>query len=762
MNVVFEPYQARAVAWLRTKRRGAVHAPAGSGKTIIAAGTLRSVIDAKQRPRLVRAGWVGNTEEHCDQAWKALCVVFDICTKQQTEGDVWRNGKAAFVAAVLTLVDVRVACAAAATDWSDRDVLIVDECFPAGTLVDGRPIETVKVGDSVKSFNHETMRTESGLVTKLYKTAAKSLVTIHLSNGQAVRCTAGHPVFTQRGYVEAILLTSNDVMLSITKHEHIGVPWMRKTNATGWALFSIPLAGVRRVPVVSEGIKTKNGAGSLQKLRSQSEVHGALSKPQEPFGSGRSKRVLQSGMRLGMGGQEIVSNDGKDKPDVCLETHEVEKPNESCRRALVGVNQAESDGMEAASARREREGANGSRITCCERAWMADECNCENGADSRGGLSASLQGGCGEPEFENSNRSGRCEPSRKAGFGQEKDHIAEIVRVASVEVHQQTSCGTFGGLCQDGFTYNLEVEGNHNYFANGFLVHNCHHAPAEGWAAQIASCGGTVWGFTATPPEEEDERLPAYTAIFGGECFEISREEVGSRLVQASVIMLSATDYGLKDVIDSEIETAMAYRRRYWHTAEIAMCRRILADKSASDERKTAAVVMMEKLENQLWGQVAWQCCVKFGIVGNKLRTRAAVAKAVEHRRDSVIVLVNHVDHAEFVAGEIPGAVACYSKMGKKKRRDALEGFSGGRVPCIVATSLADEGLDVPRANVLVLVSAGRSNARTEQRTGRVLRSFAGKSSGIIYDFNDLWHPLAAKHSRVRANLYSKLGYSVR
>lgn len=416
MNVVFEPYQARAVAWLRTKRRGAVHAPAGSGKTIIAAGTLRSVIDAKPRPRLVRAGWIGNTEEHCDQAWKALCVVFDICTKQQTDGDVWRNGKAEFVAAVLTLVDVRVACAAAATDWSDRDVLIVDEC---------------------------------------------------------------------------------------------------------------------------------------------------------------------------------------------------------------------------------------------------------------------------------------------------------------------------------------------------------HHAPAEGWAAQIASCHGTVWGFTATPPEGEDERLPAYTAIFGGEFFEIAREEVGSRLVQASVITLSATDYGLKDVIDSEIETAMAYRRRYWHTGEIAMCRRILADKSASDERKTAAVAMMEKLENQLWGQVAWQCCVKFGIVGNKLRTRAAVAKAVEHRRDSVIVLVNHVDHAEFVAGEIPGAVACYSKMGKKKRWDALEGFSGGRGPCIVATSLADEGLDVPRANVLVMVSAGRSNARTEQRAGRVCRVFANKQHAIVYDFADVFHPLAAKHSRVRHELYRKLGFQI-
>lgn len=293
------------------------------------------------------------------------------------------------------------------------------------------------------------------------------------------------------------------------------------------------------------------------------------------------------------------------------------------------------------------------------------------------------------------------------------------------------------------------------------VVDECHHGPAEGWSEQIATCGGVVWGFTATPPEEGDERFPAYKSIFS-EFFGVEREEVGSRLVQARVITLHDTDPGVRDVIDREIDSAMAYRRRYWHTGEVAMCRRILADASASDERKAAAVAMMAKFEAILWGQVAFQKCVEIGIVRNETRTRAAVAKAVAHRRDSVIVLVNHVDHAKVIAEMIPGAVACFSKMGAKKRRETLAEFAAGQCPCIVATSLADEGLDLPRANVLVLVSAGRSNARTEQRTGRVLRSFAGKTAGTIYDFADHWHPLAAKHSRVRHDLYRRLGYTVR
>ena len=40
-------------------------------------------------------------------------------------------------------------------EWA-ADVLIIDECFPAGTMIDGRAIETLSCGDVVRSFNHST------------------------------------------------------------------------------------------------------------------------------------------------------------------------------------------------------------------------------------------------------------------------------------------------------------------------------------------------------------------------------------------------------------------------------------------------------------------------------------------------------------------------------------------------------------------------------------------------------------------------------
>ena len=68
---------------------------------------------------------------------------------------------------------------------------------------------------------------------------------------------------------------------------------------------------------------------------------------------------------------------------------------------------------------------------------------------------------------------------RQATPGQEEDQIPYWVGVESVEILESSGDGTFGGLCPDGFVYNLEVEGTHTYTANGYVVHNCDQAVEE-------------------------------------------------------------------------------------------------------------------------------------------------------------------------------------------------------------------------------------------------------------------------------------------
>jgi len=268
------------------------------------------------------------------------------------------------------------------------------------------------------------------------------------------------------------------------------------------------------------------------------------------------------------------------------------------------------------------------------------------------------------------------------------------------------------------------------------IVDECHHAAAPGWRQQVESCQGARWGFTATPNAEGDDaedRDAALRELFGDDWFVVDRAEVGALVAKARVELLEASDAGLGRRIDAEIARVYGYRSRHW----------------GGDPMKLRAMVM-------------WQVCVEMGIVGNQARNDAAAGCAGAHvaAGDSVLVLVNQVEHAKRFAERI-GAVACYSGMGAKARRHALHDFKTGKLKCLVATSLADEGLDVPRAGVLVLVSGGRSRAKAEQRTGRVLRAFAGKEHGTIYDFEDKFHALMAKHSLARQSVYRELGYEI-
>jgi len=126
-------------------------------------------------------------------------------------------------------------------------------------------------------------------------------------------------------------------------------------------------------------------------------------------------------------------------------------------------------------------------------------------------------------------------------------------------------------------------------------------------------------------------------------------------------------------------------------------------------------------------------------LISNDLRNQDAIgiAKAEMGGGQSVLILVAEVAHAQQLEKQIPGSVAVYSKLGAKKRKEAIEGMRDGSLKCMIATSLADEGLDVPRISVIIKLGVGRSARLAEQRTGRAMRPFEGKVKGVIYDYAD-------------------------
>ncbi|MGA0395505.1 MAG: DEAD/DEAH box helicase family protein, partial [Rhodospirillales bacterium] len=104
MEIEPRQYQAQAVVALEKVERGICVAPAGSGKTIIAALAINQWTEGRQ----AKIAWLAHTLEQCDQARAAIDLVIG------------------------TDYIVDISCYAAEPDLTGYDLVIVDECHWAG------------------------------------------------------------------------------------------------------------------------------------------------------------------------------------------------------------------------------------------------------------------------------------------------------------------------------------------------------------------------------------------------------------------------------------------------------------------------------------------------------------------------------------------------------------------------------------------------------------------------------------------------------
>jgi superfamily II DNA or RNA helicase len=268
---------------------------------------------------------------------------------------------------------------------------------------------------------------------------------------------------------------------------------------------------------------------------------------------------------------------------------------------------------------------------------------------------------------------------------------------------------------------------------NLIIVDEAKHAPATTWRKIIESCKGLRFGFDATPWSDDPERNEILRKLFRDTQFEIRRDELAGVLAHATVFMNDATDLHLQQRIDDQIERLFTDRKRYMQVSQPilrAMC--------------------------------AWEALTEIGICGNKARNHMAIMMAAAGGPQyPTLVLVPRVTLGEYYNLSLSGSVLVHSKMPKKLRREAMEEFKAGNISTMIATSLADEGLDLPNVHTLVMVSGGRSAQKTIQRASRALRRAPGKDTAIIHDFKDTFHPLAQAHSKKRVKCYKELGCSI-
>lgn len=123
------------------------------------------------------------------------------------------------------------------------------------------------------------------------------------------------------------------------------------------------------------------------------------------------------------------------------------------------------------------------------------------------------------------------------------------------------------------------------------------------------------------------------------------------------------------------------------------------------------------------------------------------------------LVLTPRIDHATHLAkmvrdrGLRAGAVT--GDLSLKIRAQRIAAARHGELDVLVATTLADEGLDIPRLSRLFLAGAQKAEARLVQRVGRVIRPHHEKGAPVIFDFADSQCGVLANQARKRAAVFA-------
>lgn len=293
------------------------------------------------------------------------------------------------------------------------------------------------------------------------------------------------------------------------------------------------------------------------------------------------------------------------------------------------------------------------------------------------------------------------------------------IRVESVEIQKSTSDGTFGGVCADGFVYNIEVADNNNYFADDILVHNCHHT--SGTPNKVTMFYKVLSnlkarykiGLTATPFRSDGMERSMY-AILGEVIGEITRADIADRTCPLHI-----------EAYDT-----------YW------------APDDQGEAFKEDGGIDYAKLIDDLTHDPD-----RLKLISDKINAL----------KGPTLVLANRIEYLEQLQERYPKKSLCLSgmtptKANKKKRDEALLQLDSGELDCVFSTfQLAKEGLDVPNLRYVVFATPEKDETTLIQSVGRVQRTAEGKKYGTVIDFCDNGFGLYAKWFDFRCSLYDHL-----
>jgi superfamily II DNA or RNA helicase len=255
----------------------------------------------------------------------------------------------------------------------------------------------------------------------------------------------------------------------------------------------------------------------------------------------------------------------------------------------------------------------------------------------------------------------------------------------------------------------------------GLLVFDeCHHLPGVSYALSARfSLAPFRLGLTATP-ERTDGRENELVALVGPLVYRKDIVELsGDYLAEYETIRVAVD---LSAVERMQYEEARGLYVAFLREQGISMAQpdgwtQFIIRASRSDEGRRAMKAYQRQRE------LAFTAPAKLEYLQRLL---------FKHRGDRVLIFTQDNATCYQVSRTfLVPAITHHTKV--KERTDSLKKFAEGHYGVLVTSKVLNEGVDIPAANVAVVLSGSGSVREHVQRLGRVLRKSAGKHA-LLYE----------------------------
>ncbi len=243
-----------------------------------------------------------------------------------------------------------------------------------------------------------------------------------------------------------------------------------------------------------------------------------------------------------------------------------------------------------------------------------------------------------------------------------------------------------------------------------------HHIPADKFKAiALKSPSPYRLGLSATIEREDGKHHEIYPLV-GGVVYSTDPGELMSKGYLAPFVIRKVRVKLERD----ERKKYLELRRRYQALARGRTFDQLLEAARAGDESAKEALRIHAEMRELVQMSKA------------KLKEAERIVREELEKGSKIIVFTQYKRQAEEIARRV-GGLLIHGGLDKARREAALRRFKSMKSGVLVVTTVGDEGLDIPDANVGVIVSGTGSRRQFIQRLGRLLRPQNGKTA-VLYE----------------------------